>query len=176
MAFCSQCGAANDEGTRFCGSCGSGLAVAAQVSRAGEGGLSLAGLSLGGKIAGGGSAVGLLLFFFPWIDVYGSAKISGLRLAFQDKPKTLLLLAVPMTAIAVLWFLYQGLASKVPQRQAAMIGIVGGAISILTMLWLYTSARHEMGGMGGKMFTAWFWFSFAASVAVIVGAVKNRAS
>ncbi len=175
MAFCSQCGTANDEGTRFCGSCGSALA-AAQASSAGQGGLSLAGLSLGGKIAGGGSAAGLLLFFFPWIDVFGSARMSGLRLAFQDKPKTLLLLAIPGTAIAVLWFLYQQLVSKAPQKQLSTIGIVGGAVSILTMLWFYLGARREMGGMGGKLFTEWFWLAFAASVAVIVGAVKDRTS
>jgi hypothetical protein len=175
MAFCSKCGTANDDGTRFCGSCGAALA-ATLPSLSGQSTIAWSSLSLGGKISGIGSALGLLLFFFPWVDVYGSAKFSGIRLAFQDKPKTLFLLAVPATAIGVLWFLYQSMTTKSNSKQGANVGLAGGIISLLAMLWLYSSAKNQMGGMGSKIFTEWFWLAFVASIAVIVGAVKDRTS
>lgn len=176
MAFCSKCGTANDNGTRFCGSCGAALAATSPSLSAGQGPIAWSSLSIGGRISGIGAALGLLLFFFPWVDVFGSARFSGMRLAFQDKPKTLLLLAVPATALGVLWFLYQSMTTKSTSKQGAQVGLFGGIISLLAMLWLYFSAKNEMGGMGGGLFTEWFWLSIMASIAVAVGAVKDHTS
>lgn len=176
MAFCSKCGSASDDGTRFCGSCGAVLAVVSATTAAGSATTSLSALSLGQKICGGGSALGLLLFFLPWVDVFGSAKMSGVRLAFQDKPKSLLLLALPATSLAVLWYLYQAITTRSNNKQASLVGIAGGILSLLAMLWLHSSVRKGMGGMGSKLFTEWFWISVAATIAVVIGAVKDRAS
>ncbi len=177
MAFCSKCGTANDDGTRFCGSCGTAIVLAVPVVPiVSANSIDWEKLSIGSKLSGVGAAVGLLLFFFPWVDIMGSAKFSGMSIAFKEMPKTLILLAVPATALGTLWSLYQSLTGKTAVLQIAVVGFVGGIASLGGMVWLFWSASREIRGMGVDLFTIWYWLSVLASIAIIAGAVKARKS
>jgi hypothetical protein len=174
MAFCSKCGSANDDGTRFCVSCGSAFSTDASPAIAvSSTASSLTGLSLGSKISGSGSVLTLILFFLPWIDIFGSAKMNGWSLALQHKPKSLLLFAVPVTAVAVLWFLYQATISKSKVELGSIVALAGGVVSLGAMLWLHSGVAKEL---HVEVLTEWFWLSGIATVGVVVGALMNRIS
>jgi len=163
MTFCSQCGSSIDDGARFCGSCGKGVESK---------NIPLSKITLGSAISCLGSLLSLVFYFFPWVNILGS-KFNGLLLAFQDKPITLVVLIVPLTAITILIGFAESATSKTKQRKMFEYGLIGGILSLVIMFWLYFDVKSEMGRIGTMLFTEYFWFSVVASIILTVGCFRE---
>jgi hypothetical protein len=172
MPFCTTCGTANDEGDRFCSSCGGTISIPHEKTSVKS--LGVAGLSIGSKIASVGAILGLLLFFLPWIDVFGSARFSGLQIALQHKPSSLLFLLIPITFGGVLWLDYQCITGVWEKKSAGIAYVVSGALALLLQLWLYAATSKEVGQGAGNLFTSWFWISTFSYLAMIAGSMMDR--
>ncbi|MEI7437197.1 MAG: hypothetical protein WCL16_10385 [bacterium] len=89
-------------------------------------------LSLGAKIASIGSALALLLFFFPWVEIWGNNR-SGIGYAFFNVPITLPMLLVPAAALETLWYLYRRVTATSTGKHAKKIGLVANILALLLM-------------------------------------------
>ena len=167
--FCHNCGCDTQSIQAICVKCGVNLAGGDVMRTA----LAWSNLSLGAKIASIGAALELLLFFFPWLEIWGTRQRSGMSYAFSNMPITLLMLLLPATALETLWFLYRRIMAMSIDKHAAKIGLVGNIIALLLMSLICVVS---ISNYGTQIFTEWFWLSLAASIAVVVGAVKDRTS
>jgi hypothetical protein len=166
--FCHNCGCSTQSIQALCVKCGANLAGNDGIVR-----LTLAwsSLSLGAKIAAIGAALELLMFFSPWLEIWGTQHRSGMQYAFSNLPVTLVMLLVPATALETLWILYRRVSEASVGKPGPSVRLVGNVIAVvlMTLICVVTVKQY-----GSQIFTGWFWLAFAASISVVVGAVKDR--
>ncbi len=153
--FCSQCGAPNDDTSKFCIRCGARLiAVSLPRRRPPTERLRPAPMSsrisAGSKVTVGGALLVLLFFILPWVSCGGLASLSGLNLAggvtiFFEEISLPWLWLVPLAAIGTLIVSFWGYRRGFVGRAVASIQLILGILAFLPLLpsWLVYEERPE---------------------------------
>ena len=146
------------------------------------------GLTLGGEISGSAALVALYCFFLPWVKLSGEAEIvaSGFDLAVappsgaSQGPSSLLSLAAPAMALAILAVIYAGLnGPRLDLRKKATWQMIMGAIGALPPISVFLAvhqARNDPQNLGlGYLISIEYglWATLAGFIGTIVGALLD---
>jgi len=183
MPYCTECGAKNDDDSRYCDSCGAALSqikVSGQPIAKGDDPISLfERLTFGKKISASGAGLAIICFFLPWVKACGMS-LSGFEIATKGPTEIgssggFFLFLIPICAALIIWLVYKS-AKGVLDKNDGRIIIGISAVPILILLIFYFKVKSELGGAPFEVFTFWFLLSIISFVASAVGAIIEMQS
>lgn len=180
MPFCSQCGAKNDEGARFCGSCGKVLSdTKGQIAIPGSGIGFFQGLAFGKKISFSCAGIAFICFFLPWVKACG-ATLSGLDIVTKGPtkevglPGLLFLVLIPVCAAFILWMIFKLVKGQLDKKTADDRILIASIVSLVTLIIFFFWAKHKLGGAPTEIFTFWFLLSILSFAGSAFGAYLDK--
>lgn len=181
MAFCSQCGAKNDEGAKFCGSCGKVIAdERGQVVLSANAATGFfQSLTFGRKISFSGAGIAFVCFFLPWVKACG-ASLSGLDIVTKGPtkdvglPGLLFLILIPACSAFILWMIFQLVNGQLDKKTADDRILIASIVPLVTLIIFFFWAKNKLGGAPTEIFTFWFLLTILSFAGSAFGAYSDK--
>lgn len=180
MPYCSQCGAKNDEGARFCESCGKALAeTKSHTVLSGSSAASLfQSLTFGKKISFSGASIGLICFFLPWVKACGMS-ISGLDIVTKGPtkeigaPGTLFIILVPVCAVLIIYMIFKVAKGQMDKGSADNRILIVSVVPLVVLIIFFFWAKHKLQAPV-DIFTFWFLLTILSFAGSTIGAYLDK--
>lgn len=181
MAYCGECGTKNDEGARFCGSCGKALTETRSqaVLPGGTAAEFFQKLTSGKKISFGGAGIAFICFFLPWVKACG-ASLSGLDIVTKGPtkevglPGLLFLILIPLCAVFILWMIFKLVKGRLDKKTANDRILIASIVPLVTLTIFFFWAKYKLGGAPTEIFTFWFLLTILSFAGSAFGAYLDK--
>ena len=178
MAYCSQCGAKNDESARFCESCGKALAeTQGQSIISGSGVTGFFQDTSGKKISFSGAGIAFICFFLPWVKACG-ATLSGLDIVTKGPsnglPGLLFLVLIPVCAAFIIRMIFKLAKGQLDKKTADDRILIASIVPLVTLIIFFFWAKQKLGGAPTEIFTFWFLLTILSFAGSAFGAYLDK--
>jgi hypothetical protein len=181
MSYCSGCGTKNDEGARFCESCGKTLAdTKSHAVLSGSSAASLfQSLTFGKKISFSGACIGLICFFLPWVKACGMS-LSGLDIVTKGPtkevglPGTLFLILIPVCAAFIVWMIFKLVKGQLDKKTVDDRILIASVVPLVVLIIFFFWAKHKLGGAPVDIFTFWFLLTILSFAGSVIGTYLDK--